>query len=71
MPGTRMEARRDIGPGENHECDTELDDHRDEEETREVDEADDINGKFCDDEQDPSDELEKCTGGQQSSESLL
>ena len=71
MPGTRMEARRDIGPGEDHQCDTKLDDHRNEEETREVDEADHVDGKLGDDEEDPGHQLEECAGGEKSPANIM
>ena len=57
MPSTSMKTGRHIGPGEDQQCNKELDNHRDEEQAREVDEADDIDCQLCDDEENPGDKL--------------
>ena len=64
MPGGGMEAGRHSGEGEDEERDQELDEDGDEEETGEVDEADDIDGQFCDNQQDPCNQLEEGACGQ-------
>ena len=64
MPRTRSEARGHVGEGQDHQGHVELDQDRDEEETREVDEADDIDGQFCDNQQYPCNQLEEGACGQ-------
>ena len=64
MPGGGMEAGRHPGEGEDEEGDQELDEDGDEEETGEVDEADDIDGQFCDNQQYPCNQLEEGACGQ-------
>ena len=66
MPGARPEAGRDVGECEDQQSHAELDQDRHEEETREVDEADDVDGKLGDDQEDPGHQLEECAGGQKS-----
>ena len=58
--------RGDVGEGENQEGHTELDDHRYEEQAWEVDEADHVDRKLGDDEEDPGDQLKECAGGKKS-----
>ena len=48
MPGTRPEAGRDVGEGEDQQGHAELDQHWHEEQTREVDETDHVDGKLRD-----------------------
>ena len=59
MPGTGMEAWRYFSKSQHQESYKKLDENRDKEETRKVDEADHINGKLCDDQQYPSNQLQK------------
>ena len=71
MPSTCMKAWRYICPCKHHKCHKKLNDNRNEEEARKVDEADHINGKLGYDEQYPGHQLKECARGQKSSESLL
>ena len=66
VPGTRPEAGGDVGECEDQQSHAELDQDRHEEETREVDEADDVDGKLGDDQEDPGHQLEEGAGGQKS-----
>ena len=70
MPSTSMETGRHIGPGEDQQSYKELDNHRDEEQAWEVDEADDIDGKLGDDQENPGDKLQKGAPGKQSPDQL-
>ena len=60
MPSTGTEAWGDIGPSQNTECDTELDENRNEEQAREVNEANDINSQLCNNQEYPGNQLKKC-----------
>ena len=71
MPCTRSEARGHVGEGQDHQGHVELDQDRDEEETREVDEADHVDGKLGDDEEDPGHQLEECAGGEKSPANIM
>ena len=57
VPGWGLEARRHVGEGENSTGDQELEHHRNEEQSREVDEGNHIDKEFGGDEEDPGDEL--------------
>ena len=60
MPSTGTEARGDIGPGKDTESDTELNENWNEEQAREVNEANDINSQLCNNQEYPGDQLKKC-----------
>ena len=49
MPGARPEARGDVGEGQHQQSHAELNQNRHEEQTREVDEADHVDGELSDD----------------------
>ena len=67
MPCTGVEAWRYFCKSKHQESYKKLNENRNKEETRKVNEADHINGKLCYDQKYPSDELQKGTRGEQSS----
>ena len=64
MPSEESEPRGDVGEAQHQQDHQELDQERHEEQTREVDEADDVDGELRDDQEDPSNELQQSAPGE-------